>query len=68
MSTQPEFGPNCWLCGAEDDDVERCAGCGRDFCPNCGDWCHAEFDEANGDYFCEECQDETPVDNQSDDE
>ena len=46
----------CDLCGEPDCDLHWCADCGRQFCGECGDWCHAEGDIPNGDYFCEECQ------------
>lgn len=51
-----EFEP-CDVCGDDADfDLEHCAGCGRRFCEECGDWCHAPHDLDDGDYFCKGCQ------------
>jgi len=49
---------DCDLCGDHGEHVqtERCAGCNKRFCDDCGDWCHNTDDEPDGDYFCEECQ------------
>ena len=50
----------CGVChdviNPDEDYFERCAGCRCLFCDDCGDWCHAEYDVPNGDYFCANCQ------------
>lgn len=46
----------CAICGETESDLQGCADCGRPCCDDCIDWCHAEGDEPNGDWFCKECQ------------
>lgn len=51
--------PRCSICGETECDLEHCADCGKWFCDQCGDWCCNPDDEADGDYFCVDCQDGT---------
>jgi len=51
------------MCQCGDDEsnnLERCRnpGCTNTGCDACGEveWCCSEHDEANGDYFCMECE------------
>jgi hypothetical protein len=50
---------NCHFCGDLECDLQACADCHKSFCPECIDWCCNPEDEANGDYFCVNCQDES---------
>lgn len=38
------------------DEITRCAGCDKHYCPDCIDYCHQPGDPPNGDCFCKECQ------------
>jgi len=60
----------CSVCGAVEDegDVCRCTGCGEYICVECQVWCCEEYDEANGDWFCEDCVENEIDENEVDDE
>lgn len=53
----------CAICGGgeTESDLHSCVHCERLMCDDCIDWCHAEGDEPNGDWLCEECQDWIPL-------
>ena len=51
-----EASAGCECCGEPDVDQQGCAGCGKWCCDECIDWCCLEHDEANGDWFCKDCQ------------
>jgi len=46
----------CELCGETDSDLVACCGCNRRVCHECCQWCCEEHDNANGDWFCDECR------------
>lgn len=47
----------CHLCREPDTatDLVCCAVCGQSVCYECCGWCGLEYDDACGDWFCDEC-------------
>lgn len=56
----PDEVKHCFYCGDgftdDEDDLIRCAGCGKLGCDECVEWCAPDYDPDNGDYFCESCR------------